>query len=575
MDSKNCETENGDAVREHLLKGPCDISDIYGRYGVWQKKLFAFAFFTSLLSSWNNLAMTFFAPDIDYWCAPPLHLQVENDTLSSEEWLRTGVPWENLDGHAHHSRCLMYDTTSMNTTNNRSSVECSEWVFNKTESHSTVVDQWNLVCKQEWLISFTQSMYMAGYMTSMLVFGQLSDRFGRRPVVLIAVCIFILAGFACLQTSHFFIFTGMRFFISLGVSGAGSTSFVLLMETVGPEYRSNLGLGFNYGWATGFVLLPLIAWLIPHWYFLQLTITVPSVCLLIGYWFVPESPRWLMTKMKYKRAQEVISRAAAVNGKDVSEALMLFKQYKERDQFQEEMTSSRATILDLVRTPNMRRKTLNLFFCWFVNSFIYFGLSLNTSGLGGNLFVNFFISGVIEFPAYAIATVVIKKLGRRNPQMAVMIFGGLACFLTITIPDNLLWLRITLATLGKFCITASFGMIYVFSAEIFPTVVRNIGVGCSSTCARIGSMVAPFVKELGRATHPFVPFAVYGGLSLVSGILVYFLPETLGCKLPDTVEEGERFGIQENRSQKDSEEHADHNCQELLDNFGGKDSQGT
>jgi OCT family organic cation transporter-like MFS transporter 4/5 len=49
---------------------------------------------------------------------------------------------------------------------------------------------------------------------------------------------------------------------------------------------------------------------------------------------------------------------------------------------------------------------------------------------------------------------------------------------------------------GKLCITASFGMIYVFSAELFPTVVRNIGVGTSSTMARVGAFIASLVAIL-------------------------------------------------------------------------------
>ncbi|GFR05017.1 hypothetical protein TNCT_31971 [Trichonephila clavata] len=59
--------------------------------------------------------------------------------------------------------------------------------------------------------------------------------------------------------------------------------------------------------------------------------------------------------------------------------------------------------------------------------------------------------------------------------------------------------------LGKLCITCSFAIIYVFTAEIFPTVVRSIGLGSSCLGARLGSIIAPFVRELSRAIHPIVP----------------------------------------------------------------------
>ena len=71
-----------------------------------------------------------------------------------------------------------------------------------------------------------------------------------------------------------------------------------------------------------------------------------------------------------------------------------------------------------------------------------------------------------------------------------MIFGGVSLLLTIVVSSTLG--KIILAQLGRFAITASFAMVYQYAAEMFPTAVRNVGVGSSSFFARIGSMLAPF-----------------------------------------------------------------------------------
>lgn len=55
---------------------------------------------------------------------------------------------------------------------------------------------------------------------------------------------------------------------------------------------------------------------------------------------------------------------------------------------------------------------------------------------------------------------------------------------------------ITFAMIGKMAITASYGAVYIFSAEQFPTVIRNAAIGISSTAARVGGMLAPFVNQL-------------------------------------------------------------------------------
>merc|ERR1712128_138120 len=120
-----------------------------------------------------------------------------------------------------------------------------------------------------------------------------------------------------------------------------------------------------------------------------------------------------------------------------------------------------------------------------------------------------------------------------------MIFGGVTLLMTL-IEAGVAW-KVVFAQLGKFAITGSFAMIYVYAVEIFPTVVRNVGIGSSSMCARVGSIVAPYIgRELGHVL-PAAPIVIFGLTSLVAGVLVLLLPETRNCNLPDTIMEGEAF----------------------------------
>lgn len=59
---------------------------------------------------------------------------------------------------------------------------------------------------------------------------------------------------------------------------------------------------------------------------------------------------------------------------------------------------------------------------------------------------------------------------------------------------------VILAMLGKIGAAAAFAVIYVWSAELYPTVVRNVGMGASSSCARIGGMVSPYIADLVHFT---------------------------------------------------------------------------
>jgi OCT family organic cation transporter-like MFS transporter 4/5 len=61
----------------------------------------------------------------------------------------------------------------------------------------------------------------------------------------------------------------------------------------------------------------------------------------------------------------------------------------------------------------------------------YYGLSLNTGNLGGDFYVNFLISGVVEFPAYALCLLLLDRWGRKKCHCSSMLLGGIACLSTI------------------------------------------------------------------------------------------------------------------------------------------------
>ncbi|XP_076336288.1 organic anion transporter 3-like [Tachypleus tridentatus] len=127
---------------------------------------------------------------------------------------------------------------------------------------------------------------MAEGFFSCFICGQLSDRFGRRPITLICITLFLLSGLVCAFSTTFIMFVIFRFILIFGMSGASATTFVLLMESVGANYRDVLGICFEFGWALGYIILPGLAWLIRDWSNLQLAITVPGVLFFSLWWQV-------------------------------------------------------------------------------------------------------------------------------------------------------------------------------------------------------------------------------------------------------------------------------------------------
>ena len=182
---------------------------------------------------------------------------------------------------------------------------------------------------------------------------------------------------------------------------------------------------------------------------------------------------------------------------------------------------------------------LTEWFNWFTVVMVYYGLTLNADALiPGNVYLNFSVGGLIEFPTYILCIIVLHYFGRRIPLALMFMSSGAILFISLALTEPKVLLIVM--SIGKVGIVGVFAIIYLQTAELFPTIVRSTAFGSCSIISRIGSMLAPVIA---RELEPAVVITVFATLSLVAGILTFILPETKGKKLPDTMEEGEDLGL--------------------------------
>ena len=113
-----------------------------------------------------------------------------------------------------------------------------------------------------------------------------------------------------------------------------------------------------------------------------------------------------------------------------------------------------------------------------------------------------------------------------------MWFSGFFCLMGSLVGNVGVWkmVRMVCGVLGIFGMAGTYNLLFIYTAELFPTVVRNAALGCTTQASQMGAILAPFVVVLGG----WLPFAVFAACGIVGGMFAFNLPETLNQPLYDT-----------------------------------------
>ncbi|XP_046396902.1 beta-alanine transporter [Ischnura elegans] len=441
-----------------------------------------------------------------------------------------------------------YLTTPPQDTEEFATTPCKHgWSFDDSEYSSTVVIEWEMVCDHDFQPTLALVLLGVGGLIGSYIFGYIQDTLGRRPAFFIYLFINCLFGIATAFAQDFTTWTVFRFGVGFTVPAILGTPYVLAIEMVGPTKRTMCSIFSNIAYSLALVALAAVVYYVRDWRHLSLATSVPFLTFFLWWWVMPESPRWLLANGRYDEAEKVLLHMAKVNKRQLPANYMFQLKRKylvERDTFPGDMKvdDDKRTygVMDLFRTPNLRRKTLIITFIWFTNTSVYVGLSYYAPSLGGDEFLNFFLAGAVELPTYLFLWPAMDYLGRRWTLCSSMVVGGAACLATVLVQNNE---DVTLALycIGKMGISSSFVVLPLMATELYPTVVRGLGISTSSVVGMIGPILIPLVNYLGTEML-VLPLLVMGFLLVAGGATSLLLPETLKQHLPQTLEDGEAFG---------------------------------
>eukprot|EP00076_Gallus_gallus_P047614 XP_418528.5 solute carrier family 22 member 13-like [Gallus gallus] len=516
-----------------------------GEFGPFQRRLVLFSLPPCLILAFHQFCQLFMVVDVPHYCNTDW-IRAVGPNLTEEEQLNLTLP---RDADGEYEQCSMYspvdwDLDSIMVYGLNATEKCSSgWVY-PTAQQPSLLTEFDLVCDRKNLNDVSQSIYMLGMFLGAMIFGLLSDRFGRRPVLLVSILLEGLFGVGIALVPHFYVYLAFRCVVGASVSGIMMTLLALATEWVGVSYRPQAVLLSHCCFAAGQMILAGLSYGIPNWRLLQIVGSAPIFILFLFIWVLPESARWLVTKGKIEEAKKYLKKAASINKRTIPPELL--------DQLKCETQTKSGSILDLLRKKHLLKVTLIMSCAWFVNSLVYYGLSLNVTNFGLDIYLTQLAFGAVEIPGRVGCILMLQWFGRKKSQGGFLLLSGLVCLIITVIPEDQPVVITVLATIGKFTASASFSSAYVYTAELFPTIIRQSGVGLCSMVARVAGIIAPLILLLEQH-HRAIPMAIYGGTTVLGGLLCFLLPETRGVELADGTEGGQPTAVVHENDSSSSE----------------------
>ena len=393
----------------------------------------------------------------------------------------------------------------------------------------------------KYQLSWLTSSGIFGMILGAALSGAISDRIGRRAVILYTLLIYSIGSFLCGLATDYWTLLLFRFITGFGLGGELPAASTLVSEISPIKSRGRNVIILESFWAWGWIAASMVAFLvIPAfgWRMAFFVGALPALFAALLRFKVPESPRYLEVNGKREEAERIVEeleRSAGVESvKDDSPSNGI-----EKRPWYEEFKM-------LWKRENLR-STAVLWVIWFGINFGYYGFVLWTPSLltdqGFDIVKSFgftVIMCIAQLPGYFSAAYLVERWGRK-PTLIVYFFGTAAAAWFFGHADSEMTILLAGCLLYFFALGA-WGCVYSYTPEVYPTDVRGSGAGWASAFGRIGAFIAPFIvpilySSFGTEYGFVLVFAVLSAaFAMVAIVIAIFGRETKGMSLRDTSE---------------------------------------
>lgn len=365
------------------------------------------------------------------------------------------------------------------------------------------------------------TLFFLGMFVGAFAFGRIADRIGRRNILMLTVLMDAVFGMASVFAQDFTVLLVLRFLTGVAVGGTLPVDYAMMAEFLPPKNRGRWLVWLEGFWAIGTIIVALTAWIAASqgaaapWRWIFAVAAVPAVIGVFLRMWVPESPMYLVRKGRSAEAKKVVNRVLAANGvQTLADGVELISANRPSG-------AETSIFSDLLRS-----RTIGVLAVWFLVSLSYYGVfvwvpgQLATEGFGFVRGYGFLvILALAQIPGYALAAWGVEAIGRRATLMGFLLLSAAGCALFAAAGST--GMVAFALILMSFALLGTWGALYAFTPELYPTHLRGTGMGTASAMARLGGILAPsllavvFAKGFGFAIGAFALLLLLAAAALL------------------------------------------------------------
>lgn len=217
------------------------------------------------------------------------------------------------------------------------------------------------------------------------------------------------------------------------------------MELVGPKGRVFGNTIINTVYVMGLMTLAGLSWWIQSWRTVLKIIYAPALLIFSYLWILNESVRWLLSKGRQNDAVKILQKAAKMNKVNLTEEFLYpLREIAKPDSDADLEKDSKApetvesNFKKVIKSSIIRKRLFVCSFLWITCTFVYYGLSINSVSLAGNMYVNFMLVGFVEIPANFVCLLVLDRFGRKRTLVSTYVLSACLCISLSFLPKGTL-----------------------------------------------------------------------------------------------------------------------------------------